>query len=113
MNVSVPTGALPSASLEPTPERPVPVPGRDRSGLAVGGYQITYGTSFLMAVELTPAGPHGFGLLAYGQNEDPRSPHHADGTAAFAAARVRPLLFTDDQIEADPELTRLRLASEP
>jgi acyl-homoserine-lactone acylase len=109
MNVTQPTGALPSASLDPVPDPPISIAGRERTGLGVGGYQITYGTSFLMAVELTDDGPHGVGLLAYGQSEDPRSPHHADGTEAFAAAAVRPLLFTDDEIEADPELTRIHL----
>ena len=110
MNIRVPAGALPSASLDPVPDPPIAIAGRERTGLGVGGYQVTYGTSFLMAVELTDDGPHGVGLLAYGQSGDPRSPHHADGTEAFAAAAVRPLLFTDAQIEADPELTRIHLS---
>jgi acyl-homoserine-lactone acylase len=109
MNVSVPTGALPSASIEPVPDPVVQIAGRERTGLGVGGYRITYGASFLMAVDLTADGPKGLGLLAYGQNEDPRSPHHADGTEAFAAGRVRPLRFTDEEIESDPALSRLRL----
>ncbi|MFZ4519018.1 MAG: penicillin acylase family protein [Microthrixaceae bacterium] len=109
MNVLGPTGALPPASLEPGPPRPAPVPGRERTGLAQGGYQVTYGASFLMAVEMTPDGPNGVGLLAYGQNGDPRSPHHADGTEAFAGRAVRPLRFTDADIEADPELERISL----
>jgi acyl-homoserine-lactone acylase len=109
LNVLAPTGALPPASLDPMPPSPVAVPGREQTGLAEGGYQVTYGTSFLMAVELTPAGPRGVGLLAYGQSGDPRSPHHRDGTEAYAAGAVRPLLFTDDDIEADPELERITL----
>ena len=59
-----------------------------------------------MAVELTDAGPKGIGLLAYGQSGDPRSPHHVDGTEAYAAKRPRPLLFTDEEIEADPAIER-------
>ncbi len=111
LNVSVPTGALPSASVEPVPDPVVQIDGRERTGLCEGGYRVTYGTSFLMGVELTPEGPRGVGLLAYGQNEDPRSPHHADGTEAFAEGRVRPLRFTDAEVEADPELTRVHLTS--
>jgi len=109
LNVLAPVGALPSASMDPMPAAPLAVPGRERTGLGVGGYQVTYGASFLMAVELTPDGPRGLGVMAYGQSGDGRSAHHVDGTRAFAAGRTRPLLFTDAQIEADPELTRVTL----
>ncbi len=108
-NVLAPTGALASSSLEPSvPAAPI-FPGRVRTGLAQGGYQVTYGTSFLMAVELTDAGPEAYGLLAYGQSGDPRSPHHLDGTEAYAAGALRKLLFTDDEIAADPEYRRVVL----
>ena len=106
-NVLAPLGALSSSSLVPVAPRPAPIPDRtERTGLAHGGYQVTYGTSFLMTVELTPDGPRGIGLLAYGQSGDDRSPHHLDGTEAYGAKAVRPLLFTDADIEADPELRR-------
>ena len=59
-----------------------------------------------MAVELTDDGPKGVGLLAYGQSGDPRSPHHVDGTRAYAAKATRRLLFADADIEADPNLER-------
>lgn len=109
VNVLAPTGALASASLDPSPEAPAAVPGRVRSGLGQGGYQVTYGTSFLMALELTPDGPVAQGLLAYGQSGDPRSPHHHDGTEAYAAGRLRPLLFRDEDIDEDPHLRTVRL----
>jgi len=102
-----PVGALSTASLEPGHPPLAPVGDRTaRTGLAEGGYRCTYGTSFLMAVELTDEGPRGLGLLAYGQSGDRRSEHHVDGTRAYAAKAVRPLLFTDADIEADPELER-------
>jgi acyl-homoserine-lactone acylase len=108
LNILSPTSALASGlpvdSLEPLPAPPAPVPGR--AGLAEGGYQVDYGTSFLMAVELTGDGPVGVGLLAYGQSGDPASPHHRDGTEAFAAKQLRPLLFRDADIDADPHLVR-------
>ena len=109
LNVLAPVGALPPASLDPMPPAPIAVPGRERTGLGEGGYQVTYGTSFLMAVELTADGPRGLGLLAYGQSGDDRSPHHVDGTEAFAAGRTRVLRFTDAEIEADPALERVTL----
>lgn len=111
LNVLVPTGALPPASIEPLPEPPLAIPGRETSGLCEGGYQVTYGTSFLMAAEITPDGPRAVGVLAYGQNEDPRSPHHADGTRAYAEGRLRPLRFTEEEIAADPELRTMTLSS--
>jgi len=66
---------------------------------------VVYGASFLMSVDMTPDGPVGVGLLAYGQNEDPRSPHHVDGTVAFSEQAVRPLRFTDAQAKPTPNST--------
>jgi len=112
LNVVVPVGALSSTSLEPqAPAAPI-FPGRQRTGLAAGGYQVTYGASFVMLVDMTPDGPVGRGVLAYGQSGDPASPHHSDGTRAFARGELRPLRFTDDEIAADPELTTLTLRSD-
>ncbi|WP_421117922.1 penicillin acylase family protein [Aquihabitans daechungensis] len=105
LNILAPFGALNSLSLEPPAPLPPVAPERTMtSGIATGGYRTTYGTSFLMAVELTDAGPNGTGLLAYGQSGDARSPHHLDGTEAYAAKATRPLLFTDEAIDADPNL---------
>lgn len=106
-NILAPTGALATTSIEPGPARLDPVPGHtDRTGLAAGGYRCTYGTSFVMSVELTDRGPEGLVLLAYGQSGDPRSPHHRDGTDAYAAKACRPIRFHDADIEADPDLVR-------
>ena len=110
-NILAPVGALSTASLEPGHPPLATVADRTaRTGLAEGGYRCTYGTSFLMAVELTDAGPKGFGLLAYGQSGDPRSEHHVDGTRAYSEKAVRPLLFRDADIEADPDLVTRRLS---
>ena len=95
---------MPASTVEPPQEANPLQPGHERTGLAEGGYQVTYGTSFLMVTEMTPEGPEGVGLLAYGQSGDPASPHHVDGTRAYAAGQTRPLRFRDDQIDADPTL---------
>ena len=110
LNVLGPVGALSAATLEPGPMMPDRIAGRDRTGLSEGGYPVTYGTSFLMAVELTSDGPVGVGVLAYSQSSDPASPHHADGTRAYAARSLRPLRFTDADIDADPALERIELS---
>ncbi len=104
LNVLAPVGALASSTLEPPAEANPLLPGHERTGLADGGYQCTYGTSFLMAVEMTPSGPDAVGLLAYGQSGDGDSPHHLDGTLAYAEAEVRPLRFSDEQIAGCTDL---------
>jgi acyl-homoserine-lactone acylase len=113
LNILAPFGALNSLSLEPglPPLDPVAPERTMSSGIAAGGYRVTYGTSFLMAVELTDDGPRGVGLLAYGQSGDARSPHHVDGTEAYAAKATRPLLFTRADIDDDPNLVHKTLRS--
>ncbi len=100
MNVLSPWGALAPMSLEPVPPKALALPGRERTGLAPGGYQCDYGVSFVMAVELTDDGPDAVGLLAYGQTGDARRPEHRAGADAFAAKQVRPLRFADADIAA-------------
>ena len=112
MNVLAPLGALASHSLAPVPPAETMLPTRaSRTGLGPGGYQVTYGTSFLMAVELTPDGPHAEGLLVYGQSEDSSSPGAAECVRAFAAGKTRPMCYTDAEIEADPNVRRRTLRS--
>mgnify|MGYP003556757983 FL=1 len=106
LNVLGPSGALSLATRQPLPTVKDPIAERAAtSGLAQGGYQVTYGATFLFAVELTTNGPIGWGVLASGQSGDPKSAHHADGARAFAAGDLRPLLFTDTDIGCDPNLT--------
>ncbi len=113
LNVLAPVGALASSTVEPPQESNPLHPGHERTGLTDGGYQVTYGTSFLMVAEMTPSGPNAVGLLAYGQSGDPASLHHRDGTIAYADAAVRPLRFRDDQIDADPTLRTFVVRPEP
>ena len=48
------------------------------SGLTGQGYPVNFGTSFVMTVDLTPAGPEADVLLTYGNSGDPASPHFRD-----------------------------------
>jgi len=111
-NVLSPLGTLPRSDLEPPSPMPAPVPGRtERTGLYQGGYPITYGTSWLMLTWWDePGQPQARGLLAYGQSGDPESIHHVDQVEAFAAKALRPLRFTDADIDADPALTHRHLS---
>ena len=73
--------------------------------LSVDGYVVNYGTSFVMAVELTDAGPKGFGFLSYSQSDDPATGHVSDQTKRlFAKKQWRPLLYSEADIAADPKL---------
>jgi len=66
---------------------------------------VTFGTSFLMAVELGPTGPHTLTLLVYSQSANPRSPFHTDQTRRYAAGRWITERYTETEIAGDPALT--------
>jgi acyl-homoserine-lactone acylase len=104
-NILGPIGLLPSHSLEPpTPTAPA-VPGRtELTGLRQGGYEVTYGTAWLMVVALGADGPRARGLLPYGQTGDLTSPEAAEQLEAYAAKALRPMLFEEADIAADPAL---------
>ncbi|MEV0231985.1 penicillin acylase family protein [Nonomuraea sp. NPDC050786] len=79
---------------------------RGRLG-ADGRYpEVDTGSSFMMAVELTPDGPRTRTVLTYSLSTDPRSPHHTDQTALFSRGRWVTERFTEAEIAADPKLTR-------
>jgi len=68
------------------------------------GYPVSNGTSFIFDVEFTADGPVAEALLTYGESGDPTSPFFADQTAMFSSKQWRPILFTPDEIAADPTL---------
>ena len=74
------------------------------SGLGDGGYVVAFGSSFVLTVAYTDAGPLAEAVLTYGESGDPDSPHFADQLPLFAQKQLRPVLFTEPQIADDPEL---------
>lgn len=74
------------------------------TGLVKGGYPVNYGTSFLMVVGFTDAGPAARALLTYSASSDPRSPYFTDQTELYSKKQWRPVLFRAAEIEADPHL---------
>ncbi|GMU07873.1 acylase [Corallococcus caeni] len=72
--------------------------------LAKEGYPINNGSSFVMALQFTDAGPNANAVLTYSQSGDPKSPHYADQTLLFSQKKWRPILFTDAQIAGDANL---------
>ncbi len=62
------------------------------------------GSSFIMAVELTPHGPDTRTILTYSESANPGSPHHADQTVLYSRKQWVTERFTATQINADPHL---------
>lgn len=90
--------------------RTVREPAISPSGLGKGGYPINYGTSWVMAVDLQPAGPDAQVLMTYGPSRDPDG--GGSQLALFATGTLRAALFEDEEIRADPNLSVDELTSE-
>lgn len=91
-------GSRNTTTLEPT-EDPKPVKGS--RFLTESGYPVMHGSSFLMVLEYTDAGPHAKAFLTYGESGDPESPHYTDQTELYAKKQWRPILFEEKSIAAD------------
>jgi acyl-homoserine-lactone acylase len=81
----------------------------DPTGLASGGYVVNNGSSFMLALEYTTAGPHGMAVLSYSESSDPASPHYSDQTKLFSDSSYRPVLFTESDISNDPNFSSKEL----
>ncbi|HVK18363.1 MAG TPA: penicillin acylase family protein [Fimbriiglobus sp.] len=63
-----------------------------------GGKRVaTGGDSYVFAVEFTNP-PTAYSISAYSQSSDPKSPHHADQSALFAAEKWKRAWFTEEDI---------------
>jgi acyl-homoserine-lactone acylase len=62
------------------------------------------GSSFIMAVELTPHGPRARTILTYSQSANPTSPHYRDQTVLYSRKQWVTGRFTEAEINADPHL---------
>jgi len=57
------------------------------------------GDGWVLAVEFSDP-PRAYSVLAYGQSARPESPHHSDQAAMFARNEMKPVRFTEEEIEA-------------
>ncbi|WP_328603477.1 penicillin acylase family protein [Amycolatopsis sp. NBC_00345] len=71
---------------------------------------VTFGSSFVMATELTTTGPHTTTLLTYSQSTDPTSPHHNDQTQLFSRKQWVTERYSEDQIGRSPQLRTVAVA---
>lgn len=76
----------------------------EATGLTTDGYPVQYGSSFVMAMRFTDEHPEAYAFITYGQSDDPDSPYHSDQTRRFSQKDWRKVLYTEEDIEADPEL---------
>ena len=74
------------------------------TGLMKEGYVVNYGTSFLMAVELTPKGPECQAIMSFSQSIDPESPYFSDQTKLYSNKEWRACHYSQEAILADPAL---------
>lgn len=65
---------------------------------------VTFGSSFVMATELTASGPRTVTLLTYSESADPTSPHHNDQTQLFARKQWVQERYTEHEISTSPKL---------
>jgi len=92
---------LKTTASDPLPRPPVI---NEVTDLTEGGYVVNYGTSFVMAMRFEEETPEAWAFITYGQSDDPRSPYNSDQTEAFSRKEWRKVLYTEEDIEQDPEL---------
>lgn len=71
---------------------------------------VSRGSTFIMAVELTRSGPRTHTVLTYGQSANRASRHYADQARFYSAKQWVTGRFTEAEIVRDPALTVRRLA---
>lgn len=77
------------------------IPGSQMSAEGMG-YQISYGSSWIMLVNFTRQGPVARGLMTYSQSSAFNSAHRDDQTRIYSEQpRLRPLHFDEKDIEAN------------
>lgn len=96
-----------STTMEPSPRIADRVEGSRL--LTEEGYPINSGTSFLMALEFGADGPRAKAFLTYSESGHTQSPYFTDQTKLFSAKEWRPILFRENEIRSDPELTEITI----
>jgi acyl-homoserine-lactone acylase len=74
------------------------------TSLTTDGYQVNYGTSFIMCMQFTDDGPEGRALLSYSQSAEVDSGWFLDQTERFSQKQWRSMLWHEADIVADPNL---------
>ncbi len=89
-----------------------PLNSSTRLSADAGGYHINYGSSWMIVMNFTDAGPEGRGILTYSQSSNRTSDHFLDQTQLYSSQpQLRPMLFTNEDIEAN-KIMELNLSSQ-
>ncbi len=93
---------------------PRPTAGRSLSpsGLTEEGYLINAGSSFVMAMEFSDQGPVARAITTYSQSADPASEFFADQSVLYGDQVLRPILYTEEEINNDPNLVEETISVE-
>lgn len=83
----------------------------DATELTADGYPINGGDTWVSTLTWDDDGPVGDAVLIYSQSSDPDSPHYNDQAALHGAQQMRPILFEQDDILADPELETITVVA--
>lgn len=73
-------------------------------------YRINYGSSFVMALQYTDAGPEAKMLLSYSQSHDPESSYFDDQTKMYSERQWRPIRFNAEEVRQNT-LRRIYISS--
>ncbi|MDY7066745.1 Acyl-homoserine lactone acylase PvdQ [Pseudomonas extremaustralis] len=76
---------------------------------ADGKREVVSGSSYLQIVTFDDHGPRAEGVLTFSESSNPASKYFNDQTQAFSQKKLRPLPFTDAQINADPQYQEQRI----
>lgn len=93
-----------------TPVGPMPNTGK-LSSQTGQGWPITAGTSWHFGLLFTDSGPQAWGLLSYSQSTNPASAHYLDQDKAYSNKDYRKILYSEQEIRNDPNLTTLIISS--
>lgn len=78
--------------------------------LTMSGYDVNYGNSWVMAVDMNGGSPRAQAVMVYGQSEVEDSPHYTDQTEIMGRDQtLRPIRFSEEDIAADPSLQTVLL----
>lgn len=76
-----------------------------------GWPEMYLGSTFIMWMQFTDQGPKGRSIMTYSQSDNPRSPYYLDQVKLYSEKKSKPILFSERDILADPNLEITRVGA--
>ncbi|MFC4312788.1 penicillin acylase family protein [Steroidobacter flavus] len=76
-----------------------------------GWPEMYLGSTLIMWMQFTDQGPKGRSIMTYGQSDNPASPYSLDQVQLFSQKKSKPMLFSEQEILADPNLKLTRVCA--